>query len=384
MLDAVEWISQNSERGEISTITAADLSKAFDSVDHGVLLSKLGWYGVDPAWFRSYLDGRRQLVRGGEAVLPVRFGVPQGSIAGPILFSLFTNDLHCHLPDCRVIAYADDTQLLDHSLPDPQNLTLLKERLENSLNTMQHWFSTNSLKMNPEKTDLILVGTRQAVKKAGDFHLSIAGSVTNPSPSIRLLGVTMDPCLSWDVHIGLIVRRCNALLISLYRFRHHFNKEILKLLIETHVFPHILYCISVWGGTTKIQLARIQKIINFSARIVTGVRRRERVGPALASLGWARVEQLVRERDLLKVYKTLHNQFSPLSIRSMFVPRSEVSRRATRATEAGDLELQRCKLSSTQRGFRYRAAAAWNQLSPAVTAQPTLSAFRASLRAMSG
>ena len=79
--------------------------------------------------------------------------------------------------------------------------------------------------MNPEKTDFILIGTRQTVSKARNFHLSIAGSVTKPSPSIRLLGVTIDPCLSWDVHIGQIVRRCNALLISLYRFRHHFNQK---------------------------------------------------------------------------------------------------------------------------------------------------------------
>ena len=103
--------------------------------------------------------------------------------------------------------------------------------------------------------------------------------------SIRLLGVTIDPCVSWEIHIGQVVKKCNALLISLYRFRHHFTPEMLKLLIETHIFPHILCCISVWGGTTKTQLVRVQKLIKFSARIVAGVRCRERVGPALASLG---------------------------------------------------------------------------------------------------
>ena len=380
-LDAVEWISQNSDRGEVSSITAADLSKAFDSVDHGVLLCKLEWYGIDPTWFRSYLSGRGQLVRGGGAVLPVRFGVPQGSIAGPILFTLFTNDLHCHLSDCRVIAYADDVQLLDRSLPDPQNLASLKTRVENSLDVMKHWFSSNSLKMNPQKTDFILIGTRQSLSKTDNFQICISESVVKPSPSIKLLGVTIDSCLAWDANISLIVRRCNALLISLSKFRHHFDQNTLKLLIETHVFPHIVYCISVWGGTTQNQLNRVQKLINFSARIVTGVRRRERIGPALASLGWPRVEQLVRERDLLKVWKALHNPAGPPSIRLMFVPRSAVSRRATRALEAGALELQRCRLSSTQRAFRYRATAAWNRLPPAVREQPTLTAFRRSVKA---
>ena len=380
VLDAVDWISRNSERGEVSSITAADLSKAFDSVDHGVLLSKLGWYGIDSRWFESYLSGRGQVVRGGAATLPVRFGVPQGSLAGPILFSLFTNDLHCHLPGCRVIAYADDTQLLDHSLPDPQNLAHLKLRIENSLDSLQLWFRSNSLKMNPAKTDFCIIGTRQAIKNTEAFHITIAGTVTKPSASIRLLGVTIDPCMSWDVHIGQTVKKCNALLISLYRFRHHFTREMLKLIIETHVFPHILYCISVWGGTTKTQLARIQKLIKFSTRIVTGMRCRERVGPATASLGWKQVEQLVQERDLLKVHKAIHQQLGPPAIRNMFIRRSTVSSRTTRSSEAGDLELPRCRLSATQRGFRYRAAASWNHLPPAVTGRQTLSSFRASLR----
>ena len=381
VLDAVDWISRNSERGEISSITAADLSKAFDSVDHSVLLSKLGWYGIDTEWFRSYLSGRRQLVRGGTATQPVSFGVPQGSIAGPILFSLFTNDLHCHLPDCRVIAYADDTQLLDHSLPEPQNLVQLKLRIEKSLDTLQLWFRSNSLKMNPSKTDFAIVGTRQAIKKSQDFQISVVDMVAKPSPSIRLLGVTIDQNMAWNIHIGHVVKKCNALLISLYRFRHHFTREMLKLLIETHVFPHILYCISAWGGTTKSQLARIQKVIKFGARIVTGVRCRERVGPALESLGWGHIERMVWERDLIRVFKAVHQPLCPPAIRSMFVQRSAISSRATRSSEAGDLELPRCRLSATQRGFRYRAAAAWNKLPPALTERPTLSLFRASLKA---
>ena len=382
MLDAVEWISQNQERGEVTSIATVDLSKAFDSVDHGVLLSKLGWYGIDSTWFQSYLDGRRQLVRGGETVHPVRFGVPQGSIAGPVLFSLFINDLHCHLPECRVISYADDTQLFNHSLPDPKNIASLNEILQKSLEAMQRWYASNSLRMNPDKTDLILVGTRQNIAKVKDFKISVAQSIIEPSSSIKLLGVTVDPHLSWDFHISSVVRKCNAILMSLYRFRDHFSNETLKLIIETHVFPHILYCISVWGGTTKKNMAKIKKLINFGARIVTGVRRRESISPTVTCLGWAQIGELVKKRDLLKVFKAIHNQSTPISIRRMFVPRSEVSSRVTRSVEAGAIENQKCRLSSTRRAFRYRAIALWNQLPPAVTSQPTLAAFQAALNAL--
>ena len=132
--------------------------------------------------------------------------------------------------------------------------------------------------------------------------------------------------------------------------------------------------VAVCGGTTKNQITRRQKLINFGARMVTGVRRRERIGPALASPGWSRVGRLVRERDLLKVWglSTTH--------RHMFVSRSAESRRATRSTESGALELQRCRLS-TQRGFSHRAAAEWNRLPPAVWEQPMLPAFRRSVKA---
>ena len=101
------------DRGHIVAVTSIDLSRAFDSIDHDVLLSKMNWYGIDPQWFASYLGGRRQVVRGGSLSLPMSHGVPQGSLVGPILFSIFTNDLPSYLPHGRLISYADDTQLLD-------------------------------------------------------------------------------------------------------------------------------------------------------------------------------------------------------------------------------------------------------------------------------
>ena len=184
MLDAVDWICQKIDEGRVASLTAIDLSKAFDSVDHGVLLAKLGWYGIcSTDWFRSYLGERRQFVSGGSSTLPLTHGVAQGSILGPILFLIFMNDLSSSLPHGRLLSYADDTQLLDHSLPDLISISALRVRVEESMQHLQNWFKVNGLKMNPNKTDFALIGTRGSLKNAQNFGIHISGSTISPSPT---------------------------------------------------------------------------------------------------------------------------------------------------------------------------------------------------------
>ena len=162
--DAVECITRRIDAGHVIAVTSVDLSKAFDSVDHEVLLSKLQWYGVDPRWFRSFLLDRKQKVKGGSLSLPLSHGVPQGSLVGPTFFSIYTNNLSTYLPHGRLVSYADDTQLLDSALPE--HLPRLKSRQEETIIAIQSYFTENSLKMNPAKTNLLLVGTSQSLKKA--------------------------------------------------------------------------------------------------------------------------------------------------------------------------------------------------------------------------
>ena len=381
LIDAVEWITRRVDAGHVAAVTSIDLSRAFDSVDHGVLLKKLQWYGIDVKWFESYLGGRRQVVRGGSLSLPLSHGVPQGSLVGPVLFSIFTNDLPSYLPHGRLVSYADDTQLLDSAHPD--NLSGLMSRQEETLLIVRSYFTSNSLKMNPSKTTLILVGTPQNLKKTSSFRINIAGHILTPSQSVKLLGVTLDRSLSWDEHICSVVKKCYSILVCLYKIRHHLTPEARKLLIQSHVFPHILYCLSVWGGAAACHLSRVQKMLNFGARIVTGTGIRDHITPALESLGWPSVRDLVAHRDCIGVFRALSDEQAPLAVRSLFHHRADVSQRVTRATAAGELELPALRLSLSRRVFSYRAASSWNRLPPATMASRSRGEFVRQLSPMS-
>ena len=168
ILDIVEWAARKVDVGDVASLTSIDLSKAFDSVNHSMLLNKLELYGVSSRWFGSYLSGRSQLILS-SAALPLSHGVPQGSILGPILFLIFVNDLTCFLPHGRPVSYADDTQILDSAPPKPSDIQVLKFRAEENIKCLQHWFSLNSLKMNVDKTCFTLLGTKNSVEKASDF-----------------------------------------------------------------------------------------------------------------------------------------------------------------------------------------------------------------------
>ena len=159
LLDAVTFATDNIDRGMMTSLVTADTSKAFDSDEHGRLLDKMEWYGVRRDWFSAWLRGRAQTVRGGSCVLEVTHGVVQGSILGPVLFLIFTNDLPQHIPHGRVVMYADDTQFLDAEFPT--NLQVLKARIESSLQTSMRWFTQNRLKVNPTKTEMTILRSRR-------------------------------------------------------------------------------------------------------------------------------------------------------------------------------------------------------------------------------
>ena len=214
----------------ISALVLLDLSKAFDSINHQLLLQKLNHVGASHSavsWFRSYLNGRTQSVRIGSTIsshLPITHGVPQGAIFSPILFCIYLSDLPTINRRCHLESYVNNSKLL-LSFP-VKEIDSAKATIEQDLHRVAKWCSLNDLLINPTKTKLLLVGTRQMTNSLPtDFKLDFLSKQITPSSSGKDLGVVIDSHLTYDDHIDSIVSSCMGKLSQISRVKDNFDKD---------------------------------------------------------------------------------------------------------------------------------------------------------------
>ena len=259
---------------KLTACVLLDMSKAFDSVDHQILLRKIQSVGASTSalkWFNSYLTNLYQVVRIHSSVsdpLPVECGVPQGSILGPLLFSIYVNDLPEVPRHCSTECYVDDTKLfVSFNLHDSQRIV---QEMNEDLLQVRNWCFGNRLLLNPDKTKLIVFGSRQMTSKLHEFHLSLLGKDISPVQSARDLGVILDPNLRFDNHITTSVPECIARLAQINRVKHCLDKNTLLTVIHALVFSKMYYCSNVWANTTNKNVRKLQAVQNFACRIVSG------------------------------------------------------------------------------------------------------------------
>ena len=213
---------------KVTLVVLLDLSKAFDSIDHLTLLAKLQALGVSRAsldWFKSYLSERLQCVRieaETSSLQGISHGVPQGSILGPALFTIYLNNIPS-IPDvCSLESYVDDSKLyLSFPVAEASNMI---QQINKDLEKIASWCCYNSLLINPEKTKQLVLGTRQMLQRLpADFHVTLLGKKFTPSPSARDLGLQVDSTLSYDEHVTQTVSSCIGSLCQINRVKHLFG-----------------------------------------------------------------------------------------------------------------------------------------------------------------
>ena len=375
LLSVTDRILAATDRGEISFLCLIDLSKCFDVIDHKLLLDKLALYGIETPWFKAYLKGHTQSVSMTDGLqrrvlsrpLPNTMGVFQGSALGPLLFTIFSNDLALHADDACVFQYADDTQLL---VSGPKNnVSGLISRMEASLEALNKWFHSNALKVNASKTQLMIFGSRQNLKHLPPVVVSFRDTELEPCAQAGNLGVVFDSCLTWEAHVSELSRRCMGLLIGLSHVRHCLPDGVIKTIVTALVISRVNYCLSVYGNGTKKNLNRLQKILNFATRVIFGRRKFDHVTDLREKLNWMPPEFMYKLQTMATARKAIHYG-EPVALASMFAKNRDSSTRNRNTRQDNLLQLQRPRLETGKRRFSYRAAELLNDLPPDLSQLP--------------
>ena len=300
------------DNGEISILVLLDLSKCFDVVPHQKLIEKLKLYGVDTVWFDSYLRGHVQQVQirradGTSIVSRPRensIGVFQGGSLSCVLYMLFASDLSLHVPDgVTIVQFADDTQILVTG--KKRDLATIVSLTETALDIIYRWFCQHGMKTNASKTKMLVLGTPAMLRSLPPVTISFCETVLRDTGTVKNLGLHLDRHLSYQPHIDAMTAKCTGILIALSHARHVMPARTLKVVVQALVLSIVRYCMSVYGSCGVTRMARVQKIINFCARVVCGRRRRDHISGAIEELGWLRATEMVEYHTICAVQRAI-------------------------------------------------------------------------------
>ena len=345
-----------------------DVRKAFDTVDHHLLLSKLakeGVGGVVLRWFYSYLSGRRQFVKvGGESSLstPVVRGAPQGSKLGPLLFNFYTADLPRAVPSvCSIILYADDACIYtsDNSLDG------VVKHLQEGVNSTANWYRENLMSLNGRKSNLVLFPKFRNKSCLSNYKLSVDSAQLLPSPSAKYLGIFFDSQLNWKVHVDSVVRKVSRKIDVLYRCYRFLNTSARLALVKSVIQPDMDYGAVIWNNGSAQVANRLNRIEKRHLRVLEGLSYRDRtsmVGGVSSLLNKFGIRS-VKCRHMLHlgrlVQRSIHGR-APNIVSDVFVRKNQNCYH-TRLGGTG-LFLARPNTEALRQSSMFRGRKLWNSL----------------------
>ena len=343
--------------GKVSGVVLLDLSAAFDLVDPEILIKKLRIYGLEEdflCWVQSYLTNRHQAVWIDHALsefLHCEVGVPQGSNLGPLFFLIFFNDLLFSL-ECDADSYADDTTLTAAG----HTLDSIGEQLTESCATVTEWMKANKLKLNPDKTHILVMGTEQKLRNLTSSVQVVMDGVLlkeDPSKTELLLGCQLEAGLKWREQIKYVVSKLKTRLVALTNLRFIVPYYTRKLITQGIFNSTLAYCLPLYGGCDAKDIKELQVLQNKAAQLVTHSPPRATRSPMYAQLDWLTINQLVFFNTVLNVFKT----------RTTKEP-EYLATHLCNDSRNGRITISNIKLSLAQKSFTFRGATSWNLLLP--------------------
>ena len=386
LLEVQNQILTSLDRGDGVFLALLDLSAAFDTVEHAILLRfmemSLGVCGTVLNWFSSYLSERTQQVSIENTVSEsgsVLYGVPQGSVLGPIIFCVYILPLGKIIQNhgLKYHIYADDTQLLcPFPIHDPFPVL---NKLELCVADIRAWMLKNQLKVNDDKTEFLVIASKSKQQHLPDsLSLQVGTSTVTASESARNLGVVFDKEMDMNAQVSSVCRSVHFHLRKISSIRHLLTTAATEKLVHSLISSRLDYCSVLLTGLPSYRVRRLQAAQNSAARVVSKTKKYDHITPVLQSLHWLPVEHRITFKLLLITFKILRDQ-APAYLKvllSLHVPG-----RSLRSANQQLLSVPVTHLKTYgDRTFAYAAAHMWNSLPLTIKSSSDVESFKSCLK----
>ena len=340
LIEITERIKESVDKGKFGCGIFIDLKKAFDTVNHNILLLKLEHYGIRGAllkWFESYLSNRKQYVfyNGvSSKVLPITCGVPQGSVLGPLLFLIYINDLPNISDKLQFFLFADDTNIYFDSF----DLKSLEKTVNEELKKLCLWLNINRLALNVSKTNFVIFRANKPLDH--NVTLLMNKKAIKHKDHVKYLGV-VDEHLNWRFHIPYVAKKIGRGIGIMVRLRQYLNPHMLKNIYYCLIYSHLNYGIQVWGSAAITALNKLIVLQKKAVRILSGKQYFQIHGesygplpstdPLFKTLGLLKINDIFKLNVAKFVFETLTHE-SPQNFWNWFHYTHDVHSHSTKST----------------------------------------------------